>query len=104
MGEQSDFFARNKPAITEMDVSRAARCHRVVVSWDSLPTSNGDLVTGLALKVMMADGAQETLLVERYPAIVLKNLLEEFEQAEWTMSKLEPREAPAAPEMARGEL
>lgn len=86
MTKSSD-FTRNKPTITDADMVRAARCHRVVVSWDSMPTSVGDEITGLALKLMMADSAQETLLVEQYPAMVLRNLLDEFERADWKVSK-----------------
>ena len=91
MGERADFFESAKPGIVDSDINRAAQALRIAQGWNALPvTDENGIISAIAIKLYLANDTTETFIMERFPALVLKKLIDRLEKAEWDTKKVMP--------------
>jgi len=84
-------FDEHKPPIDESDILAAADAGRVISSWNGKPIRDTDgKIISMAIKFAYADGATDTIIIERYPAHVLQILFETLEKADWKSDQIVP--------------
>jgi hypothetical protein len=97
MGATQELFDSCKPEIWDADVTFAAINYRVAQSWNALPVTdeNGN-ISALAIKLSLANGSDETFIIERFPALVLKKLIENLEKAGWNTARVKSSKVPGS--------
>ncbi len=91
MGERADFFESAKPGIVDSDINKAAQSLRIALGWNALPvTDDNGNISAIAIKLQLANDTTETFIIERFPALVLKKLIDRLEKAEWNTKKVLP--------------
>jgi hypothetical protein len=91
MGEAADFFESAKPGMVESDINKAAQALRIAIGWNAMPVSDDTgNISAIAIKLQMANDTTETFIIERFPALVLKKLIDRLEKAEWNEKKVLP--------------
>jgi hypothetical protein len=91
MGEAADFFESAKPGIVDSDINKAAQALRIALGWNALPvTDDKGNISAIAIKLQLANDTTETFIIERFPALVLKRLIDKLEKAEWNEKKVLP--------------
>lgn len=84
-------FDEHKPVIDDSDILAAADAGRVISSWNGKPIRDTDgKIISMAIKFAYADGATDTIIIERYPAHVLQILFETLEKADWKSDQIVP--------------
>jgi hypothetical protein len=82
--ERARIFHDLKPAIEEADIVKAARDHKVVVSFNAFPVlGEADCVTGLAVKLAFGDGGADTVIFDPMSGEMLRTVLELLKKARW---------------------
>jgi hypothetical protein len=97
MGATQELFESCKPEIWDADITLAAVNYRVAQSWNALPVTdeNGN-ISALAIKLSLANGNDETFIIERFPVLVLKKLIDRLEAADWNTARVKSRMAPGS--------
>ncbi len=96
MDVPADTFQKNVPGIKESDATSAAIAGRTVQSFNAHPlVSKSGLIETLAVKLKLSNGAEETILIGRYSATVLRTMLSHLEDSKWTeLSIISPEATP----------
>ena len=88
---RADVFDEQRPNISEADIETAARATRIVASWGVFPVVDADSnIVSLAIKFALLNGTSETVLLDRYGALVLRQLLETLDKAQWKGAQISP--------------
>ena len=97
MGATQELFESCKPEIWDADITAAAVNYRVAQSWNALPMTDQDgNISAVAIKLSLANGYDETFLIEPFPLMVLKQLVAKLEQAEWDTKRVKPPRVPGS--------
>jgi hypothetical protein len=91
---RQEIFHENRPAMDEQDALDAARQERVVTSFNFHPVLVRDgIVAAIAIKWVLGNGNTETVLIDRFPAEILRMLFEDLNKNNWTGTILVPPDA-----------
>jgi hypothetical protein len=87
-------FRENRPTISDDDAVAAAKADRTIVSFNAQPVFiTGMAIVAIAIKFKLGNGSTETLLIDRYPATILKMLFDRLQENDWTGTILVPDDA-----------
>jgi hypothetical protein len=102
MSATQELFESCKPDIWDADITFAAINYRVAQSWNALPVTdeNGN-ISALAIKLSLANDTTETFIIERFPALVLKKLIEKLETAGWNTARVTSSKVPGSGKNAK---
>jgi hypothetical protein len=85
MSNEADIFDEYHPELTEQEAIQAAQDGRIIQSFNAHPISSADgTILALAIKLKLANGATETVLIGHYAALVIRMMISELETSHWT--------------------
>ena len=77
MSNEADIFDQYHPEITEQEAIQAGQDGRIIQSFNAHPISNTDgTIPALAIKLKLANGATETVLIGHYAAVIIRMMIE----------------------------
>lgn len=88
---REETFDEMRPTVTDLDVETAARAGKMVASWNAFPRiGEGSRISFVAIKFALTSGAFETVILDRYGADVMRELLNELDKADWRATQSIP--------------
>lgn len=77
-------FDDNEPTIAQQEIRDAFKADRIVLSFKGQPVLRNDkTIEFLVIKLALANGSHETVLVDRFSAEALMALLEAAKSVNW---------------------
>jgi hypothetical protein len=91
---RSEIFREQRPDLSDAEMLAAAQDNRIAASFMAQPVCLSDGTVGaIAIKWKLSNGSTETIIVDRYPATILRMLLERLDENNWTGTVLLPPDA-----------
>jgi hypothetical protein len=91
---RSEVFREHRPEISDADMIEAAQAGRFVLSLNTAPVCMTDgTISAVGIKWKLQDGTTQTIIVDRYPATILRGLFDHLDQNNWTGTALIPPDA-----------
>ena len=88
---RDEVFIQQQPRVATADLKNAAKADRIVASWNSHPAVDKNRqIMLLGIKFAFTNGKNETILIDRYAAHMLKMLLDALEKADWVVDHIAP--------------
>jgi hypothetical protein len=87
VSNEADIFDEYYPELTKQEAIQAGQDGRIIQSFNAHPISNADsTIPALAIKLKLANGTTETVLIGHYAALIVRMMISELEASHWTGS------------------